>query len=154
MLKRHADLAEQLGIPSKNIEVIENGQVVELHDGKLTLAERIPGKYIFVEGSSIGDVDMGLVREREKLARAGILLVDISVDKYSSRLINDPEIITRGYLSQDDAQKVLPAVRERIKYIVNTTGIDNEKVIIDSLRTFLYQETKRRPMVFVTLSRV
>jgi len=154
MLKRHADIAEEMGIPAKNIHVIENGQVVELRNGQISLAERIPGKYIFVEGSSIGDVDMELVREREKMARGGILLVDISVDKYSNRLINDPEIITRGFLSQDDADSILPALKERIKYIVDTTGIDNEKVIVDSLRTYLYQETKRRPMVFVTLTRI
>src|SRR3990172_1757637 len=154
MLKRHADIAEEMGIPAKNIHVIENGQVVELRNGQISLAERIPGKYIFVEGSSIGDVDMELVREREKMARGGILLVDISVDKYSNRLINDPEIITRGFLSKDDADSILQELKERIKYIVDTTGIDNEKVIVDSLRTYLYQETKRRPMVFVTLTRI
>lgn len=154
MLKRHADIAMELGISAKNIAVIENGQVIELINGQLKMAERIPGKYIFVEGSSIGDVDMDLVREREKLARGGILLVDISLDKFSNRLINDPGIITRGFLSQDDADSLIPSIKERIKYIVNTTGIDSEKVIVDSLRTYLYQETRRRPMVFVTLTRI
>jgi ribonuclease J len=154
MLKRHASMARQLGMPAENIAVIENGQVVELADGKLSFGERIPGRYIFVEGTSIGDVDKEIMREREKLARAGILLIDISVDKYSNRLINEPEVISRGFLSTDDAQRIIPVVRQRIKEIVNTSGIDDDKVITDSIRTLLYQETKRRPMVFVTLSRV
>lgn len=154
MLKRHANLAEQVGIPEENIAVVENGQVIELKNGKLSLGERIPGNYIFVEGSSIGEVDMDLMREREKLARSGILLIDVTVDKYSNRLIGEPEIITRGFLSPDDALRILPTVRNRVKDIVNTSGIDNDKVITDSIRTFLFQETKRRPMVFVTLSRV
>jgi ribonuclease J len=154
MLKRHASLAVQVGIPEENIAVVENGQVVELYNGKLSLGERIPGNYIFVEGSSIGEVDKDIMREREKLARSGILLIDISVDKFSNRLINEPEIITRGFLSPDDSVRILPAVRKRVKDIVNTSGIDDDKVITDAIRTFLYQETKRRPMVFVTLSRV
>lgn len=154
MLKRHAMLATQVGIPEENIAVVENGQVVELHNGKLTLGERIPGNYIFVEGSSIGEVDKDIMREREKLARSGILLIDISVDKYSNRLINEPEIITRGFLSPDDSLRILPIVRKRVSEIVNISGIDDDKIITDAIRTFLYQETKRRPMVFVTLSRV
>jgi ribonuclease J len=154
MLKRHASLAKQVGIPMENIAVVENGQVIELSKGKLTLGERIPGNYVFVEGSSIGDVDRDIMREREKLARSGILLIDISVDKYSNRLINEPEVITRGFLSSEDFQRISPSIRQRVKEIVNTSGIDDDKVIAESIRTFLYQETKRRPMVFVTLSRV
>lgn len=154
MLKRHASLAKQIGIPMENIAVVENGQVIELSKGKLSLGERIPGNYVFVEGSSIGDVDRDIMREREKLARSGILLIDISVDKYSNRLINEPEVITRGFLSSEDFQRISPSIRQRVKEIVNTSGIDDDKVIAESIRTFLYQETKRRPMVFVTLSRV
>jgi len=154
MLKRHAGLAKQMGIPDDNIAVVENGQVIELSKGKLTLGERIPGNYVFVEGSSIGDVDRDIMREREKLARSGILLIDISVDKYSNRLINEPEVITRGFLSTEDFQRISPSIRQRVKEIVNTSGIDDDKVIAESIRTFLFQETKRRPMVFVTLSRV
>lgn len=154
MLKRHASLAIQLGIPKENIAVVENGQVIELSNGKLSLGERIPGNYIFVEGSSIGEIDMDIMREREKLSRSGIILIDITVDRYSNRLINEPEIITRGFLSPEDSQRILPIVKKRVQDIVNISGIDDDKVITDSIRTFLYQETKRRPMVFVTLSRV
>jgi ribonuclease J len=154
MLKRHKDLAKQVGIPEENIAVVENGQVIELSDGKLTLGERIPGNYIFVEGSSIGDIDREIMREREKLARSGILLIDISVDKYSNRLVHEPEIITRGFLSAEDFLRISPSIRQRVRDIVNTSGIDDDKVIVESIRSFLYQETKRRPMVFVTLSRV
>lgn len=154
MLRRHSDLAKQIGIPEENISVVENGQVIELSNGKLTLGERIPGNYVFVEGSSIGDIDREIMREREKLARFGILLIDISIDKYSNRLVHEPEIITRGFLSTEDFQRILPTIRQRVREIVDTSGIDDDKVIADSVRSFLFQETKRRPMIFVTLSRV
>jgi len=153
MLKQHAFLAEQVGVPKENIVVVENGEVVELYDGKLSKGERIPGGYVFVDGQSIGDVDHGVMREREKLARSGIFLIDLNVDKYSGRLLGEPEIITRGFLSPDDANELLPEVRGRIMDIVNGGGLDAEKDIASAVKSFLYNETKRRPMVFVTLSK-
>ncbi|MFZ5909840.1 MAG: ribonuclease J [Chloroflexota bacterium] len=152
-LKRHAVLARQVGIPEENIVVVENGHVVELSDGKLRLAERIPGGYVFVDGQSIGDIDNDVMREREKLARSGIFLIDLNVDKYSGRLLHDPEIITRGFLSPEDAETLMPGVRQRIMDIVNGGGLDAEKDIASAVKSFLFNETKRRPMVFVTLSK-
>ena len=152
-LKRHAYLAKQVGVPQENILVVENGEVVELVDGKLRKGERIPGGYVFVDGQSIGDVDHGVMREREKLSRSGIFLVDLNVDKYSGRLLGEPEILTRGFLSPDDASELLPEVRKRIMDIVNGGGMDAEKDIAGAVKSFLYNETKRRPMVFVTLSK-
>ena len=152
-LKRHAYLAKQVGVPEENILVVENGEVVELVDGKLRKGERIPGGYVFVDGQSIGDVDHGVMREREKLSRSGIFLVDLNVDKYSGRLLGEPEILTRGFLSPDDANELLPEVRKRIMDIVNGGGMDAEKDIAGAVKSFLYNETKRRPMVFVTLSK-
>jgi ribonuclease J len=153
-LKRHAYLARQVGIPEENILVVENGEVVELVDGKLEKGERIPGGYVFVDGQSIGDIDHGVMREREKLARSGIFLIDLNVDKYSGRLLGEPEIITRGFLSPEDAEKLLPEVSQRIMDIVNGGGLDAEKDIAGAVKSFLYNETKRRPMVFVTLSKM
>jgi ribonuclease J len=152
-LKRHAFLARQVGIPEENIVVVENGETVELADGKLRRGERIPGGYVFVDGQSIGDIDHGVMREREKLARSGIFLIDLNVDKYSGRLLGEPEILTRGFLSPDDAEELLPGVRKRIMDIVNGGGLDAEKDIAGAVKSFLYNETKRRPMVFVTLSK-
>jgi len=86
-------------VPAENILVVENGEVVELANGKLSKGERIPGGYVFVDGQSIGDIDHGVMREREKLARSGIFLIDLNVDKYSGRLLGEPEILTRGFLS-------------------------------------------------------
>ncbi len=85
-LKRHAFLATQVGIEKENIVIVENGQVVELGNGKISLGERIPGGYIFVEGGSIGEVDTAVMREREQLARSGIFLINLTVDKHSGKI--------------------------------------------------------------------
>jgi ribonuclease J len=153
MLKRHGALAVELGIPEECVIVVENGQVVELAGGRIKLGDRIPGGYVFVDGQSIGDVDYDIMRERGKLARNGIFLIDISVDKLDGRLLHEPEIITRGFVSPEDAEEMIPQVRQRIMEVVNGGGLDNEKDIVNAVKSYLYGETKRRPMVLVTLSK-
>ena len=152
-LKRHGDLATEVGIPEENVIVVENGQIVELSGGRIKLGERIPGGYVFVDGQSIGDVDYDIMRERGKLARNGIFLIDISVDKLDGRLLHDPEIITRGFVSPEDAEGMIPEVRKRIMEAVNGGGWENEKDIVNAVKSYLYEETKRRPMVLVTVSK-
>jgi ribonuclease J len=152
-LRRHGQLAVEVGIPEECVIVVENGQIVELAGGRIKLGDRIPGGYVFVDGQSIGEVDYDIMREREKLARNGIFLIDISVDSLSGRLLHDPEIITRGFVSPDDAEKLLPEVRRKIMDVVNGGGYDSEKDIANAVKSYLYEETKRRPMVLVTLSK-
>ncbi len=152
-LMRHAELAKMVGVEAENIIVTENGQVVELLGGSIKLGQRIPGGYVFVDGESIGDVDHGVMREREQLARAGILLIDLNVDKYSGRLLHDPEVITRGFLSPEDAGHLIPEVRQRVMGIVNHNGLDSEKDIASAVKSYLHEQTGRKPMVFVTLSK-
>jgi ribonuclease J len=152
-LKRHAQLAIEVGVPEEGVMVVENGQIVELSGGRMKLGERIPGGYVFVDGESIGEVDHDIMRERGKLARNGIFLIDISVDKLNGRLLHEPEIITRGFVSPEDAEELLPEVRKHIMDVVNNNGWESEKDIANAVRSYLYEETKRRPMVLVTLSK-
>ncbi len=152
-LKRHAALGKQVGIPPENIVVVENGQVVELADGKLTLAERNPGNYVFVEGESVGDIDQDVMREREQLARSGVVLITIPLDKYSGRLLKEPEVVTRGFISPEDAEAIIPSVRKKVSDLVNSAGLDDEKLITDAVRSLLRNQTGRRPMVFVAVTK-
>lgn len=153
MLKQHARMAQEMGVLAENIQVVENGQVIELANGKLSLGERIPGGYVFVDGDSIGDVDHDVVRDRERLSRSGIFLIDLNIDKFTGRLMHDPEIITRGFVSPEEAERLVPVVRKKVMGIIDG-GLDDEKTIISTVRSLLYNETKRKPMVFVTMSKV
>src|SRR6202142_455267 len=130
-LKRHGELAKQVGIAEENVIVVENGQVVELSGGKIKLGERIPGGYVFVDGESIGDIDNDVMREREKLARAGILFINISRNKSTGRLLHEPEIITRGFVSPEDAESLIPEIRKRVVEIINS-GTNEEKDIVSA----------------------
>ena len=152
-LKRHATLARQVGIPAENIAVVENGQVVELAGDKIKLAERMPGGYIFVEGESVGEIDLDVMREREQLARSGIVLITAILDKYSNRLMKDPEVVTRGFISPEEAETLVPTVQKKVTDLVNSGGLDDEKSITDAVRGLLRNQTGRRPMIFVALTK-
>ena len=152
-LTKHGKLAQEVGMDKKDIYVVENGQIVELSGGTVRLGERIPGEYVFVDGESIGDIDYGVMKERGMLARNGILLIDISLDKMTGRLLHEPEIVTRGFVSPQDAEKLVPEVRRRVMEMVDGGGLENQKDIVSAVKSYLHQMVKRRPMVFVTLSK-
>jgi ribonuclease J len=151
-LKRHAFLAKQVGIKEEDIVIVENGQVVELGNGKISLGERIPGGYIFVEGGSIGEVDTAVMREREQLARSGIFLINLTVDKRSGKLVHGPEINTHGFVSPEDAEDLIPTARKKVIEVVKRGGDDMEKQITSTIKSHLYNETRRRPMIFVSVA--
>ncbi len=152
-LRQHETLAREVGVPAENIAVVENGQVLEFQNGELSLGERIPGGYIFVDGSGVGDVVPSVVREREVLARDGIVLVNLLIDKQTGRLRDEPEVLTRGFVHTQDADRLLGAARQKITEAVSRGNGNVQDDLQQMLKTFLYNETKRRPTIFITLSR-
>jgi ribonuclease J len=153
-LKQHATIAQEVGLAEENIAVIENGQMVEFENGELSFGGRVPGGYVFVDGSRVGEVGPSVVREREALARDGIVVISLVLEKSSGRLIEEPEIITRGFVYKRDAKDLLAVARNRITDAINRGNGNIQDDIEQTIRTFLYNETKRRPMVFVTINRL
>jgi ribonuclease J len=153
-LRQHAYLAQQVGIPEERIAVIENGQVIELKNGQMQLGERIPGGYVFVDGSGVGDVAPSVVRERETLASDGFVLVNLTLDPNTSRLRQEPEIITRGFVNFQDAGDLLEGAKKIVTQTVNTTSNGHMKNDLEgAVKSYLYARARRRPMVFVTISK-
>ncbi len=153
-LHQHAKIAREVGIPQENIAVIENGQVVEFQDGGMTLGERVPGGYVFVDGAGVGDIGPSVVREREALARDGFVLVNLTLDQHSCNLREDPEIITRGFIYARNEDDLLGATRNLIKSVLDCSkNGELQGDLEQAIKSFLYNKTKRRPMVFVTMSR-
>ncbi len=153
-LKQHALLAKNVGIPEENIAVVENGQVIEFEDGEMRLAERIPGGYVFVDGSGVGDVGPEIMREREALGQDGIVLVNLTLNRFTGKLAQDPEIVTRGFIVTNEAEELLQTARKRISDTAARANGHLQDDVKTALRSFLYNETGRRPMVFVTVSRL
>ncbi len=148
-LHQHAKLAEEAGMAADHIAVVENGQVIEFINGEMHLGERIPGGYVFVDGSAVGDIDISVVHEREALARDGFLLVNLTLNKRSGKLRQKPEVITRGFIHEKDVLELTEAITKHIKASLPVKGEDGEKDLKKSLRSFLYSETRRRPEIFI-----
>ncbi len=153
-LRQHAQMARDSGIPAENVAVIENGQVVEFDDGEMKLGDRVPGGYVFVDGASVGDIGPSVVREREALARDGIVVISLVVDHNTGRLREEPEIITRGFVYKHDADDLLALASKRITDTISRGNGNLEDDIQQTAKAVFYNETKRRPMVFVTINRV
>lgn len=152
-LNQHAALARQVGIPAENVVIIENGQVVEFENGHMRLAERVPGKYVFVDGSGVGDVNPVVMREREALSRDGIVLVNLALDKSTGRMLQEADVITRGFMTPNDCVELVTGVKRRIGDTVVKANGNLQGDVEQTVRSYLYNETKRRPMVFVTVNR-
>jgi ribonuclease J len=152
-LFQHAKIARQVGIADENIAVIENGQVVEFQNGKMKLAERIPGGYVFVDGAGVGDIGPSVVREREALARDGFVLVNLTLDRNSCNLREEPEIITRGFIYARNEEDLLEATRGVVKNVLDCSkNGELQGDMEQAIKSFLFNKTRRRPMVFVTMS--
>jgi ribonuclease J len=158
-LNQHAAIARQMGIADENIAVVENGMVLEFQDGVMAVGERIPGGYVFVDGSGVGDIGPGVLREREALAEGGFVIVNLRVSK-SGQLIGKPEIISRGFVFVRDAEEMFEGAQTEIASAAakmnGATGSPQalKERIQQLLSDYFYTQTKRRPMVFALVNEV
>lgn len=153
-LHQHAKIGRELGIPPENTAIVENGQVIEFVDGKMRLGERIPGGWVFVDGSSVGDVNMDVLREREALARDGLVVVNLVLDTRTGKMLDEPEIITRGFVHPDDAADLIPEISKRVARAVRSAEGDVRGVVKQALKSYLFNETRRRPQIFVAVTEI
>jgi len=150
-LHEHASLAKECGIKESNVFVAENGRVVEVDKYGIKLGERVPGGYVFVDGSGVGDIGRIVIRDREILARDGFLLVAVNVDRKTGKMIGNPDIISRGFIYLRESDELLDQVKGTIVDVIESNISSNGKrreKLQESISRMLYNETKRRPMVF------
>ncbi|MFI5253874.1 MAG: ribonuclease J [Candidatus Limnocylindrales bacterium] len=154
MLVQHGRLAAECGVEAQNIFIIENGQPIEfLADGSARRAAPVTAGYVFVDGLSVGEVGDVVLRDRRALANDGMFLVVVTVDKQTGNLIGRPEIVTRGFIAGND-DPLIAAAADRVVAAILTPGDHTSEIALlktqvkDGLSRFLYEQTKRRPMVF------
>ena len=154
MLVQHGRIAQELGIPPENIFIIENGQPIEFSaDGLARRGNPVEAGYVFVDGLSVGEVGDVVLRDRRALAADGMFLVVVTVDKQTGNLIGRPEIVTRGFVAGPE-DPVIAGAADRISEAIENPGDHISEVgllkaqIKDSLSQYLFERTRRRPMVF------
>lgn len=153
-LFHHARLAKDIGIESKNIFIIENGQVVEFRAGAgKILPGKIPAGYVLVDGLGVGDVGNIVLRDRQAMAKDGILVAIVTVDNSSRKLLSSPDIISRGFIYMREREDLVFKIREIIKTLIAKYTDKNmnwdliKSMLREDLSEFIYKETQRRPMI-------
>ncbi|HPK27233.1 MAG TPA: ribonuclease J, partial [Anaerolineaceae bacterium] len=150
MLKQHARLGIEVGMDERQIAIVENGRVIEFAHGEMRLGERIPGGYVFVDGSGVGDVDRSVMREREMLSQDGIVLLNLVIDQRSGDL-KDIEIISRGFMTPTESEELFNDLQARIGKLAKHANGRLQQDVSKLAKSYLYEETKRRPVVFVNV---
>jgi ribonuclease J len=154
-LRAHEALARQTGIPAQNIFVIENGYSVEFDDGEGRIGDRVPGGYIYIDGSGVGDVGPTVLRDREVLGRDGFVIAVLHRDPDNGTVIDQPELISKGFIHPEDGEDILSGAAEMVLHLSSDTALSDKALrdsIKDKLAEYLYRETKRRPMIIPVLS--
>ena len=156
-LKQHGAMGIELGIPEENVAVVENGTVIEFEKDGMSIAERIPGGYVFVDGSRVGDVGPAVLRERETLSRDGFVMVNLLVDK-DMRLRKTPEVITKGFVYKYESDELIDAIQAAVENELDgckaTDDCDIQNNVEHRLRNLLHEHSKRKPLLFVVINHV
>jgi ribonuclease J len=160
-LFRHAALAEQVGAVSEQIFLVESGQPIEFTaDGRAFRREPVPAGRIMVDSGSLEEIEDVVIRDRRHLAEDGVVVPIIAIDKHTGRMETGPEIVTRGFLS-DDGNEILARAREVILRTVEQSSTEEktdwsvikEKIRVD-LKRYLNKQTSKRPLILPVILEV
>ena len=119
MLKAHADIAVDCGIPRENTFILSNGDVLSLYKGKITRAKSIQAGDVYVDGNRIGDVSNAVMKDRKIMANDGIVVVIANIDVVNNKLLGNPHITTRGFVQVNENQEMLRKLEEIAKHAIN-----------------------------------
>jgi ribonuclease J len=155
MQVQHGRLAIETGVLPENVFIIENGVPIEIfEDGSARRGTPVPAGYVFVDGLSIGDVGEIVLRDRRALANDGMFIIVVTVDKQTGSVVGRPEIVTRGFVHKNEDDPLIQEAIARVLKAIDTPGDHISEIALlktqikDGVSRFLYEQTKRRPMVF------
>ena len=159
----HAELAMSLGMKRENIFVMDNGSVLEIKPtGSKVMQDKIPTGQIFVDGLGVGDIGEVVLRDRQVMAKDGMVVVIMTVDRRTGKIVNSLDIISRGFVYMKGAEDLIREVKHEIRKVVETQNhkphepnwayLRNQ--IRDQVGEFLFQRTERRPMILPVIIEV
>lgn len=161
MLKIHAELAEELGMPSQNIFVNKTGDVLEIDRNSAKVTGTIPTGNVLVDGLGVGDIGNIVLRDRKHLSEDGLMIVVVTISKEDGRVLAGPDIISRGFVYVRESEDLMDGAKNVIKDVLRDCEDRNIKEwaylknnIKESLKEYLYQKTKRNPMILPIIMEV
>ena len=160
-LRKHAQLAESMGIKSSNIFIADNGRQIELTKRKMTALENVPAGKVFVDGYGVGDVGNAVIRERKRLAEDGLMIISVVIEKDTGMIVSGPDIVSRGFVYVRDSEQLITEVKLVAQIVVDECIHDGNiewgtirNRIRDDISRLLYDRTKRSPMVLPLISAI
>jgi ribonuclease J len=162
MLVRHAKIAIELGVAPDNSFVITNGDVLEITGSGAKLGAKVASGVVYVDGLGVGDVSQSVMRDRWSIGSDGFFLVVITIDRQNGQVVAGPDIVTKGFVPEEDAAGLIERVRQRVldglsetqrgEHLAEVATIRD--TIHDTVSSYLYERTKRRPMVLPVIMQV
>ena len=153
-LKQHAELACELGLPERNFVIPENGDVIDVTRNFIRKTGTVTSGQVFVDGLGVGDVGHIVLRDRKHLSQDGILTVVVTIEKESGKVVAGPDIISRGFVYVRESEGLMEGAKNIVREVL--ADCEERKIrewstlktnIRDELREFLYEKTKRKPMI-------
>lgn len=159
--KAHAYLAEDVGIARENIFIVEKGDVIGFGDDEANLVGKVQAGNVLIDGLGVGDVGNIVLRDRKMLSQDGILVVVVTLGKDEKKIISGPEIISRGFVYVRESEALIDRSTEIVRMIVEQSIKEYsiewsmlKQNIRELLGQFLYEETKRKPMILPIIMEV
>lgn len=153
-LVAHSETAKSVGIPKENIFMLHNGLVLEMNKESAEYADTVPSGRILVDGLGIGDVGNVVLRDRQHLSQDGLIVVVLTLDGASGEVVAGPDVITRGFIYVKDSENVMEDIKNEVRQevreceyrgITDWTTIKN--IVRDNLKDYIFDKTKRNPMI-------
>lgn len=161
MLKRHAELANELGMPDQNVFVMQTGQVLELDRNSAKVTATVPTGNVLVDGLGVGDVGNIVLRDRKHLSEDGLMIVVVTISKEDGKVLAGPDIISRGFVYVRESEDLMDGAKKVIKDVLTECEEKNIKEwaylknnIKENLKEYLYIKTKRNPMILPIIMEV
>ncbi len=154
MLNHHAELAVSMGMPEENVHILKNGSVMEISRRGVNMAKSVPSGRVLIDGLGIGDVGNIVLRDRKHLAEDGLMVVVVALDRDSGTVENGPDIISRGFVYVRESEELMAGARAEVSKALDKCADRNvrewsaiKSAIRDALRSYLYENTRRSPMI-------
>ena len=160
-LKRHKDLAVEMGIPKENVIILQSGDVLSISEEKAAVVGRVPAQGILVDGLGVGDVGNIVLRDRQHLSQNGLFIVVVTLDRYNNMLLAGPDIVSRGFVYVRENEQLMEAAKNVVRDTLDHCSQKNitdwtriKTAIRDDLGDFIWKKMKRSPMILPIIMEV
>ncbi len=152
-MREFSRVNQEMGYSPERILLVEDGQVIKMRPNNVTIDGKVESKNIYVDGLGVGDVGNIVLRDRQVMAEEGIVVVIVPIDAHTSKIVDEPDIISRGFVFEKEAEKLLSEAKKVVESILSDIpeGVLDWRFtrqhIEENLEKFFYEETQRRPMI-------